>query len=231
MKLLWQQIASTVITEILCNSKFDGVVLDTEHGCFNDETLYSCIQVATLSKKLCFVRLPYIDKKMIRMCLDANVTGLIFSTVETVSDVRKIANLCEYPKYAGLRGQGLVRENMWGDGVLGVKRPIIIAQIETTKAILNFYRMIKEKLFNFYMIGMYDLSASLGTPGDFGSQKFKDSIKYIEKCIPKTKIGIHLVNNVKQQIELYKNYGFLAFGMDTTLLINSVKDLETIKYK
>ena len=40
MKLAWQQIPSTVITEIFCNGKFDGVVLDTEHGCFNDEDVY-----------------------------------------------------------------------------------------------------------------------------------------------------------------------------------------------
>ena len=32
MKLLWQQIPSTIISELYCNSDFDGVVIDTEKG-------------------------------------------------------------------------------------------------------------------------------------------------------------------------------------------------------
>ena len=39
MKLLWQQISSTVISEIYADSEYDGVVLDTEHGAFNNENL------------------------------------------------------------------------------------------------------------------------------------------------------------------------------------------------
>ena len=46
MKLSWQQIPATIVSEMLCDD-FDGVVLDTEHGCFNNETLYNCIQIIT----------------------------------------------------------------------------------------------------------------------------------------------------------------------------------------
>jgi 4-hydroxy-2-oxoheptanedioate aldolase len=79
MNLTLQTIPSPVISEILSDSKLDGVVLDTEHGCFNNETLYSCIQVITLSNKKCFVRLTDFNKQLVRMCLDAGVDGLIFS--------------------------------------------------------------------------------------------------------------------------------------------------------
>jgi len=35
MKVIWQQIPSSTVSEILChNDYFDGVVLDTEHGMF-----------------------------------------------------------------------------------------------------------------------------------------------------------------------------------------------------
>ena len=50
MKLSWQQIPSTIISEMLCED-FDGVVLDTEHGCFNNETLYKCKQNITAKDK------------------------------------------------------------------------------------------------------------------------------------------------------------------------------------
>ena len=82
MKLLWQQIPNSTITEILCNSVFDGVVFDLEHGCYNNETLYNCIQVCTLKNKLCFIRVTWLDKTVIRMSLDAGCSGIIFSTIK-----------------------------------------------------------------------------------------------------------------------------------------------------
>ena len=82
MKLAWQQIASTVVSDILCANKLDGVVLDTEHGMFNPETLYACIQVITSNRKKAFVRLIDVDKAAVRSCLDAGADGIIFSTIE-----------------------------------------------------------------------------------------------------------------------------------------------------
>jgi 2-keto-3-deoxy-L-rhamnonate aldolase RhmA len=115
MKLAWQQIPSPVVSELLCNTGLDGVVIDTEHGFFNNETLFSCIQVIKLSNA----------------CLDAGIDGIIFSTVETTQQAAAIHEICKYPKFGGRRGLGLVRENKWGKEELISKPPIIIAQIET----------------------------------------------------------------------------------------------------
>ena len=52
MKLLWQQISSTIISEIYADSAYDGVVLDTEHGSFSNEKLYASIQIITLKRKI-----------------------------------------------------------------------------------------------------------------------------------------------------------------------------------
>ena len=135
MILSWQQIPSPLISEIMCHN-FDGVVLDTEHGCYSNETLYSCIQVIKCSEKKCFVRLTEVSNTMIRYCLDAGVDGLIFSSVETREQCEKIIEYCYYsPK--GKRGLGLVRQNMWGEKDLIQPSPIIIPQIETKTAVDN----------------------------------------------------------------------------------------------
>ena len=94
MKLLWQQIPSSVITEIFCSSSFDGVVLDLEHGHFNNETLYSCIQVGTLLNKKVFARFSHLDRQCIRMCLDAGISGVILSTVETFDQAKEFYDYC-----------------------------------------------------------------------------------------------------------------------------------------
>ena len=68
MKLSWQQIPSTIITEMLCED-FDGVVLDTEHGCYGNEALYNCIQIITAKNKVCLVRLTEINKTLAQVAI------------------------------------------------------------------------------------------------------------------------------------------------------------------
>lgn len=228
MKLLWQQLPTPVISELLCLNSTDGVVIDTEHGCFNPETLYSCIQVITLHKKKCFIRLTEINKTLIRTCLDAGAHGIIFSTVESYEDAKKIHEYCKFPAYKGRRGLGLVRENSWGideNKNLVSKPPKLIAQIETEKGIDNI-KDISSLNFNYYMVGPYDLSASLGTPGDFNNSNYLDAINRIRKVIPDSKMAVHIPKNIKKELKKYENYGMIALGMDTTFIVEKCKDIE-----
>lgn len=222
MILSWQQIPSTVISEIMCKG-FDGVVLDTEHGCFNNENIYSSIQVIKLKNKKVFVRLTEISINLIRYCLDAGCDGLIFSTVETVEQCQKIQDSCYYPP-KGKRGLGLVRENMWGENIsLASKIPIIIPQIESKLGVDNIEK-IKSFGFDYHLIGPYDLSLSLDIPGDFKNVKFQEAIQKIKKSVDNTKMAIHIPKDIEMwdlwEEEMsnwleYKKYGMICLGMDT----------------
>jgi 2-dehydro-3-deoxyglucarate aldolase len=224
MKLSWQQIPSTIISEMLCEG-FDGVVLDTEHGCFNNETLYNCIQIITAKDKTCLVRLTEINKTLIRMCLDAGASGLIFSTIEDASQAAEIKKLCTYPKYGGKRGLGLVRQNKWGYSTLVNKPPIIIAQIETKRAVHNLEEIYAQGL-DHYMIGPFDLSASLGITAEFNNPKFLEAIETINRVITDPrKMAVHIPTDVNKYIDKYAEYAIIAVGMDTTILLEGYKEL------
>jgi 2-keto-3-deoxy-L-rhamnonate aldolase RhmA len=228
MILSWQQIPSPLVSELLCY-KFDGVVIDTEHGCFNNETLYSCIQVIKCSSKKCFVRLTEVSKSMIRYCLDVGVDGLIFSTIETKEQCEKIVEYCYYsPK--GKRGLGLVRQNMWGEKDLIQPDPIIIPQIETKAAVDNLEEITKFN-FDYYLIGPYDLSLSINMPGKFDNPEFLCYINKVYDSIPKQDIAIHIPNNVETELPKFKECGVKCLGMDTIALINYNKEiLKNVKF-
>jgi len=224
MKLLWQQISSTIISEIYADSAYDGVVLDTEHGSFSNENLYASIQIITLKRKNCFVRVSHLDKSLVRMCLDAGATGIIFSTVENKLQAREIIDYCIYPIDGGRRGQGLVRENFWGKDRLQERMPILIAQIETKEAVDNIDDLYNMP-FDYYLVGPYDLSADLGCVAEWDNEEYK---KYLEKIniIPKELRGVHLVKNNDIKSHDLSGYGFYALGMDTTMLIDSINNLD-----
>jgi 2-dehydro-3-deoxyglucarate aldolase len=224
-RLAWQQIPSPIVSELLCHTNLDGIVIDTEHAAFNNETIHNCIQTITSLGKKCFVRLMVPTKSSIRMCLDSGATGLIFSTIENAKQCEKIMNCCKYPKFGGRRGLGLVRANKWGLSTLITDPPIVIAQIETISAINNLEDILKYN-FDHYMIGPYDLSASLGVPGDFTSALYLDAIKKMEDMIPKNKMAVHIPTEVKKYLKKYEDYGIMALGMDTTGLLEFYTELE-----
>ena len=221
MNLTLQTIPSTMISEILAQSALDGVVLDTEHGCFNNETLYSCIQVITLLNKKCFVRVTDYNKQLIRMCLDANVDGIIFSTYEEEFGGYELISYCNYPT-KGKRGCGLVRENKWGKEPLCQKSPILIAQIETAQAIEHI-KTISKIPFDYFLIGPYDLSSSLGIPGKFDDSRFKYYKSLIYETIPLEKLGLFLptFDNMKS-IDYTTRPKLIIWGMDTNFLTDGI---------
>jgi len=224
MKALWQQIPSTEITKLYCNTNFDAIVLDLEHGVFNNETVFSLIQFINSNNKLSFVRITEPSKSQIRFLLDSNVSGIIFSTLE-IEQTSKIKEWCLYPPF-GKRGQGLVSENNWGDDKLQVNKVKLVAQIENKESISQLSNIVKTDLFDYYVLGPYDLTADLGCVADWENIKYLELIEKFNKEIPVEKRGVHIVSNIENEYKnKYKNYGFVALGMDTTLIKSGINNL------
>ena len=224
MKLLWKQISSPEITTIYCNSNFDGVVFDDEHGNFNTENLFTLIQLVNAYNKKSFVRFADLNKGKVRRALDAGVAGLIFSTVDNVDYVNNIFNWCLYPPM-GKRGQGLVAENNWdsNSNLLQKRNPLLIAQIENQEGLSILPWLNKN--FDYYMLGPYDLTADLGCVADWENETYNEMINIFNECVPKNKRAVHLVSNIKKEMEKFNDYGLVALGMDTTIIKNTIKKL------
>jgi 2-dehydro-3-deoxyglucarate aldolase len=228
MKLLWQQIPSTEVTKIYCNSNCDGIVLDTEHGVFNNETLFSLIQLINASGKKSFVRVTEPTKTFCRLLLDSGVSGLIFSTLDSLNDCADIKNWCKFPP-EGLRGQGLVSENDWGDKPLQQNNVILVAQIENQIGIEKLPFIKGWDLFDYYLLGPYDLTADLGCVSDWKNENYILNITKFNELIPQDKRGVHLVSNIEEEYKTkFKGYGFVALGMDTTIIKTNINKLEQL---
>ena len=81
------------------------------------------------------------------------------------------------------------------------------------------------------LIGPYDLSASLGHPGDFNNPAYISTLNsFIEICkssvVP---IGFHQVNPspLKLRSLIDQGFTFLAYGIDTIFITESVDSLHS----
>lgn len=231
MRLFWQQIAGSMITDFLTESDVvDGVVLDTEHSYFDIESIATSILIAVAKKKECFVRVTQPDETLIRQCLDAGATGIICANVNRTK-ATKLKNICYYPPN-GHRGLGLTKSNKWGDGkrLLNDHNFKLVAQIETEFAVHDLVKIRECGKFDYYMIGPYDLSMDLNCAGQFNNSKYQDALNKFMKTISKEKRGIHVVHlddndsTAIQQAE--KQYDFICYGLDTLALKNYTKKVD-----
>ena len=79
---------------------------------------------------------------------------------------------------------------------------------------------------DYYMIGPYDLSASLGITAKFDNPLFLESIEKVKRVITNpSQMAVHIPTDVQKHIDKYDGYGIIAIGMDTSILLEGYKEL------
>ena len=152
--------------------------------------------------------------------LDLGAYGIIISNINNHREIIKIKNDTSFLNKGG-RGHGFYRANCFGNEFKNYKKifkePFIIPMIENKNALEDIDDILK--ISDTVFVGPYDLSNSLGYPGNFKNKFFKQALKKIlYKCKKKKRnAGIHCVSSNKKLLNSYKKDGFkfIAYSMDT----------------
>lgn len=225
----WMQISNTSIAEIFGNSNFDWVVIDKEHGTFDNKDLISIFCALEKGNTLPFVRVSSHDSQEVISSLEIGARGIIVPKVESAENFQNLINkILLQPN--GQRGIGYSRSNSYGLNFtkhLSNADPIIVAMIESKIGLENIESICQLPHLDGVFIGPYDLSSSLGCIGDFENMKFKNSIKQILKTSKKYKkaCGIHVIEPSKKDMmnKITNGFNFIAFSLDTVILRKSIE--------
>jgi 2-keto-3-deoxy-L-rhamnonate aldolase RhmA len=222
----WQTLAHPAITEIYTKSGFEWIVVDLEHSVISLREAEEIIRITQLAGLTSLVRLSSHDPVQIARVLDAGAKGIIAPQVNTAEQAEAIVRAAYYPP-AGIRGTGLARASGYGTNfqnyrTTSLEETIVIPMIEHIDAVKNMEKILSVKNVDAFLVGPYDLSASLGIAGQFDHPNFTsamDQISETRKKLGKT-AGIHVVEpNVQQLVErAEQGYRFIAYSLDTRML-------------
>lgn len=234
----WITIPNEIIAEIFTKFKFDFHVIDLEHSIISSEQAENLIRIIKLSQSKVIVRSTNNDEFQIKRILDSGADGLILPNIKNLNQLNKICNFIFYPP-KGERGVGLSRSSLYGLNFKNYYNKInniidLIVIVENKEAVDNIDEILSSKFFRSIMIGPYDLSASLGIPGEFNNKLFKNTVNYIIQKAKKYKkqIGFHLVEpDNKEFLKIKKKFDFCIYSLDTKLIINSLKSLNFLHNK
>jgi 2-keto-3-deoxy-L-rhamnonate aldolase RhmA len=236
----WITLGHSSIPEIMAKAGFDWLVIDMEHSAINIQTAQDLIQIIDLKDMTPLVRLTQNDPGLIKRVMDAGAYGVIVPMVKTREDAIKAVKAVKYPPM-GNRGVGLARAQGYGQTFEEYKKwvnksSIVIVQIEHIDAVKNIKEIFSVKEIDGYIIGPYDLSASLGIPGELDDKKVLDAEKKVLNASKKygKAAGIHVVPpDVDLTLEKINNdYKFIAVSVDFLFLGNFCIDtMKKIKDK
>jgi 2-dehydro-3-deoxyglucarate aldolase len=236
----WITIGHQSVIEVLSNAGFDWLTIDMEHTTIDYSTAQTLINTIQSKGIAALVRVSKNDEVYIKRVLDAGCDGVIVPMINNAADAKKAVEYVKYPP-EGKRGVGLYRAQKFGlnNGFDDYKEwlteySIIIAQIEHIDAVNNIEEIISTPGIDGVIIGPYDLSGSLGIPGEFDDPQLLLALANFEiKCKENNfPMGYHIVEPdsyaLNQKIKM--GYSFLAFSTDALFMGKKAKfELDSLK--
>lgn len=222
----WITLNNASVAEILSDAGFDWLCIDMEHSVTDYAEAQQLILTIQGKGLKAFVRVGENNTRIIKRVLDAGADGIIVPSVNSFKEAKSAVQAVKYPP-EGKRGVGLARAQSYGFGFegykdVGTKNIKLILQIEHINAIDDLDQIIELSGVDGTFIGPYDLSGSLGKPGQWDEPEVQKVIEKYELTAKKYNklIGYHVIQPdfklVLNKIE--KGYNFIAFSLDSLFL-------------
>ena len=234
----WIMMGTPMSVEVMALAGFEWLVIDIEHTSIDLQTVESLITTIQAKNIKALVRVSKNEEVVIKRVLDMGADGIIVPMVSSKEDALQAVEYAKYPPF-GKRGVGLYRASGYGKTFEEYKKwvdeeLVIIAQIEHINAVKNIDDIIGVDGIDGTIIGPYDLSGSMGYPGEFEREDVKEAVeKVLQRCkalnVPS---GFHVVdtNPKKLQEKISQGCTFLAYGIDYFFMRDAaINGMQTIQ--
>jgi 2-dehydro-3-deoxyglucarate aldolase len=234
----WITIGHPTVAELMAKSGFDWLAIDMEHSPTSQSECQELIRTIDLCGVPPLVRVGANDPLLIKRAMDAGAHGVIVPMVNTVQEARQAVASVHYPPL-GNRGVGLARAQGYGKSFDAYKKwtpsnAVVIVIIEHIKAVENIDAILNVEGIDAIFIGPYDLSGSLGKPGQLNDPEVVKAMARIQKSAEAHGIppGVHVVSSDEKHLaqRVKQGYKFVAYGVDFLFIRETcVKGLAAVK--
>lgn len=158
---------SPTVAGQLAHSGYDWLLVDTQHGPMNGETLTGMLCAISEGGAKSMVRVGgYADRAGIQQALDLGADGVLVPYINNAQEAREAVSCCRYPTQ-GTRSVYFPQRSTNKAGLLGyvpnANRNIVVAlQVETADCIKNMAEIAAVPGVDILFLGQNDLCMSMG---------------------------------------------------------------------
>jgi len=222
----WISYAHPSITETFARAGFDFIAIDMEHSTISIEQAQRIIASSQSEGVPCLPRPVSHSNDYFKPLLESGADGLLVQMVNTPEEIETIISHLKYPP-VGNRSYGVNRAHAYGfdfDEYIKIwnETSSFIIQVESIAAVNNIGKLLAFDEIDGVMVGPYDISGSLGVPGQTthplvieASKKVIDACERFGKSCG-TQIADVDEDNIQALFEL--GYTYAILGSDLFVL-------------
>jgi 2-keto-3-deoxy-L-rhamnonate aldolase RhmA len=218
------------VAEILSGVGYDWLFVDAEHGPFEALGVQRVLQGAGADMP-CLVRLPDSSEVPIKKALDVGAAGIIAPMVNSAEQAERVVRLSKYAPL-GTRGVGLGRAHGYG---LNFQEYVdrandelaTVVQAEHIQAVENIEAIVRVPGVDAVLIGPYDLSASLGRPGQVEHSEVTSAIARVTRACKEVGVPLGVFGVSAEAVRPYieEGYTLIVAGVDTLMLGQAAQEM------
>ena len=220
---------SVLGADIIASSGLDVIIIDREHGPISFETAQS-MAIACESRGVSpIMRVGNIDLSAIQNALDIGMHGIQIPNIDTKQNAMDVIQFAKYPP-EGLRGFSPFTRagdySIHNAKILTKKsndNTLVIYNIEGVNAVNNFDEIISVEGADVYFVGLFDLSKSLGIPGDTENPLVIKKLETIVEKASKLKKKVGTIATNESQMRQFISMGvkYITYSVDCEILRSS----------
>ncbi len=220
----WCIVPSAHVINVIAKTNLDFLIIDMEHGSCSFSEAQNMVQSAQAENTKVIIRVSTNSESEILKALDTGCDGII---VPHISNKKQIDSALTFMHYypEGARGYSPFtraggyhfNKDYTKNENQRILKGIII---EDQEALDNIDIILADERLDLVYIGAYDISISIGFPGQISHEKVQEKILFcIEKIKQYNKIAGCMIHS-KKEYEQYRNLGvtFLVYKVDTQII-------------
>ncbi|MDY0237076.1 MAG: aldolase/citrate lyase family protein [Gudongella sp.] len=229
----FMKLPSPAVVEIAGLAGFDYIIIDCEHGPLNMLQAENMVRAAHLANISAVIRVGENNSNMISRALDIGADAVQIPQISTKEDAIKAIKsskfmplgergVCKYVRAAGY--SSLDKSHYFN---IANKETLVIIHIEGMEGIRNLDEILEVEGIDVIFIGPYDLSQSLGIPGEINDIKVENKIKeVVDKVKRKNKIVGTFVDDL-EMANKWSSYGvqYISYSVDVGIIYDSFKKI------
>ena len=235
----FMKFADPATVEIMGFAGFDFVIIDAEHGPISMQSAQNMIRAAETVNITPVIRVANNDEALILRALDIGAQGIeipqINNKLQAIKAVRSVKyapqgerGVCKYVRAANYSSMDKFEYFKSANN-----ETMIIAHIEGVEGINNLDEILSVPGIDVIFIGPYDLSQSLGIPGEVNNPLVTERMKEVVLKCKQNKIDVGTfaddIKTAKSWVSLGAQY--ISFSVDVAILYNISKTIvNKLKY-
>ncbi len=224
---------SPEIVTIFKAAGLDFFFVDTEHSVPSYRDIQTLVRVGRGTDVIPLVRVTQSEYFLIARLLDVGAMGIIAPRIQSVEEARRVVDSMKFPP-AGSRGYGLrgiINDYQYAGARAEMdsanRETMVVLQVENRECVEALFDVAATPGVDALMIGPFDLSISLGIPGQFDDPIFWKAFDRMVEACEKAGIapGIHMGNAGQLKKAAERGARFLVCGSDASVLLAGYRSM------